>query len=106
MLPKEHRQLKYEAISAPQGSARLVKKTQERESSTCYLLIPKGVTSSSPIPLKTHRVGERCSLNLSKAQTSFCWSGVVVKRGQLKYRLRHLTMVQNYEVRLQQPSCS
>ncbi|GFT49358.1 hypothetical protein TNCV_4583281 [Trichonephila clavipes] len=67
--------LKYEAISVPQGSVRLVKKTQERKSSTCYLLITKGVTSSSPVPLKTHRVGERCTLNLSRAQTSSCWSG-------------------------------
>ncbi|GFV02080.1 hypothetical protein TNCV_2374881 [Trichonephila clavipes] len=33
-LPKELHQLKYEAISVPQGSVRLVKKTQERKSST------------------------------------------------------------------------
>ncbi|GFW78088.1 hypothetical protein TNCV_135581 [Trichonephila clavipes] len=31
MLPKELHQLKYEAISVPQGSVRLVKKTQERK---------------------------------------------------------------------------
>ncbi|GFW28747.1 hypothetical protein TNCV_3714621 [Trichonephila clavipes] len=58
-LPKELHQLKYEAISIPQGSVRLVKKTQERKSSTCYLLITKGVTSSSPVPLKTRRERER-----------------------------------------------
>ncbi|GFW02911.1 uncharacterized protein TNCV_3733101 [Trichonephila clavipes] len=58
MLPKEFHQLKYEAISVPQGSVRLVKKTQERKSSTCYLLITKGVTSSSPVPLKTRRERE------------------------------------------------
>ncbi|GFX19649.1 hypothetical protein TNCV_2075571 [Trichonephila clavipes] len=46
------------------------------------------VTSSSPVPLKTHRVGQRCMLSLSRAQTSSCWSGVVVKRGQLKCRPR------------------
>ncbi|GFU38415.1 uncharacterized protein TNCV_2433801 [Trichonephila clavipes] len=63
-LPKELHQLKYEAISVPQGSFRLVKKTQERKSSTCYLLITKGVTSSSPVPLKTRRERERCPLNL------------------------------------------
>ncbi|GFU58593.1 uncharacterized protein TNCV_2100531 [Trichonephila clavipes] len=103
---KTNHPLKYEAISLPQGSARLVKKTEERKSSTCYLLITKGVTSSIPVPLKTRRVGERCTLNLSRAQTFSCWSGVVVKRGQLKYRPRHLTMVQNYDVRLQKPSCS
>ncbi|GFX75765.1 hypothetical protein TNCV_2237371 [Trichonephila clavipes] len=80
--------LKYEAISVPQDSVRIVKKTQERKSSTCYLLITKGVTSSRAVPLKTRRVGERCMLNLSRAQTSSCWSGVVVKRGQHKYRPR------------------
>ncbi|GFW73390.1 uncharacterized protein TNCV_2800541 [Trichonephila clavipes] len=57
-LPKEFHQLKYEAINVPQGSVRLVKKTQERKSSTCYLLITKGVTSSSPVPLKTRRERE------------------------------------------------
>ncbi|GFT04875.1 histone-lysine N-methyltransferase SETMAR [Trichonephila clavipes] len=50
--------LKYEAISVPQGSVRPVKKTQERKSSTCDLLITKGVTSSSPVPLKTRRVAQ------------------------------------------------
>ncbi|GFY17130.1 histone-lysine N-methyltransferase SETMAR [Trichonephila clavipes] len=55
LLPKELHQLKHEAISVPQGSVRRVKKTQERKSSTCYLLITKGVTSSSPVPLKTRR---------------------------------------------------
>ncbi|GFS99771.1 uncharacterized protein TNCV_1095771 [Trichonephila clavipes] len=101
MLPKEVHQLKYEAISVPQGSVHLIKRTQERKCSTCYLLITKGVTSSSPIPLKTRRVGVRCTLNLSRSQKSSCWRGVVVKRGQLKCRPRQLTMVQNYEVRLQ-----
>ncbi|GFW34530.1 uncharacterized protein TNCV_1463811 [Trichonephila clavipes] len=88
MLPKELHQLKYEAISVPQGSVRLVKKTQGRKGSTCYLLITKGVTSSSPVPLKTRRSWGRCTLNLSRAQTSSCWSGVVVKIRQLKYHPR------------------
>ncbi|GFY22757.1 hypothetical protein TNCV_2180181 [Trichonephila clavipes] len=43
MPPEELHQLKYEVISVPQGSVALVKKTQERKSSTCYLLITKGV---------------------------------------------------------------
>ncbi|GFY02138.1 uncharacterized protein TNCV_5099991 [Trichonephila clavipes] len=106
MLPKELHQLKYEAISVPQDSVPLFKKTQERKSSTCYLLITKDVTSLRPVPLETRRVGERCTLNLSRAQTPSCWLGVVVKRGQLKHRPRHLTMVQNYVVRRQKPSCS
>ncbi|GFY19406.1 hypothetical protein TNCV_4127931 [Trichonephila clavipes] len=106
MLPKEIHQLKYETISVPQGLVRLVNKTQERRNSTCYLLITKGVMSSRPVPLKTRRVVERFTLNLSRAQTSSCWSGVVVKRCQLKYRPPHLTMAQNYEVHLQKPLCS
>ncbi|GFU35555.1 uncharacterized protein TNCV_4875681 [Trichonephila clavipes] len=65
------------------------------------------VTSSSPVPLKTRRVGQRCTLNLSRAETSSLWCGVVVRRGcQLRCRPRHLTMVQNYVVRRQKPSCS
>ncbi|GFX08668.1 uncharacterized protein TNCV_61951 [Trichonephila clavipes] len=60
------------------------------------------VTSSSPVPLKTRRVGQRCTLNLSRAETSSRWCGVVVRRGrcQLRCRPRHLTMVQNYVVRV------
>ncbi|GFV70624.1 hypothetical protein TNCV_3842051 [Trichonephila clavipes] len=63
-LPKELHQLKYEAIGVLQDSVLLVKKTQERKSSTCYLLITKGVPSSSPVPLKTRRERERRTLNL------------------------------------------
>ncbi|GFX61266.1 uncharacterized protein TNCV_3407401 [Trichonephila clavipes] len=64
--------------------------------------------SSSPVPLKFHRVGQRCTLNLSRAETSSRWCGVVVRRlgYQLRCRPCHLTMVQNYVVRHQRPSCS
>ncbi|GFX37822.1 uncharacterized protein TNCV_3116701 [Trichonephila clavipes] len=50
----------------------------------------------------------QCTLNLSRAETSSRWCGVVVRRGrcQLRCRPRHLTMVQNYVVRRQKPSCS
>ncbi|GFW12093.1 hypothetical protein TNCV_4531581 [Trichonephila clavipes] len=36
---------------------------------------------SSPVPLKTHRVGAQCTLNLSRARTSTHWCGVAVRRG-------------------------
>ncbi|GFV21354.1 uncharacterized protein TNCV_2371111 [Trichonephila clavipes] len=39
------------------------------------------VMSSSRVPLKTHRVGERCTLNLPRAQMSSRWCGVVIRRG-------------------------
>ncbi|GFV09809.1 hypothetical protein TNCV_2598631 [Trichonephila clavipes] len=38
-------------------------------------VLPRGV------PLKTRRVGQRCTLNLSRAETSSRWGGVVVRRG-------------------------
>ncbi|GFV79257.1 uncharacterized protein TNCV_71251 [Trichonephila clavipes] len=73
-----------------------------------YRIVACLVTSSSPVPLKTRRVGQRCTLNLSRAETSSRWCGVVVRRGrcQLRCRPRHLTMVQNYVVRRPKPSCS
>ncbi|GFW04983.1 uncharacterized protein TNCV_597771 [Trichonephila clavipes] len=61
-----------------------------------YRIVACLVTSSIPVPLKTRRVGQRCTLNLSRAETSSRWCGVVVReRGcQLRCRPRHLTMVQ------------
>ncbi|GFX11340.1 uncharacterized protein TNCV_2804021 [Trichonephila clavipes] len=49
------------------------------------------VTSSSPVPLKTHRVGQRCTLNLSRAETSSRWCGVVVRRGDASSGVVHVT---------------
>ncbi|GFW58675.1 uncharacterized protein TNCV_378581 [Trichonephila clavipes] len=46
-----------------------------------YRIVACLVTSSSPGPLKIHRVGQLCTLNLSRAETSSRWSGVVVGRG-------------------------
>ncbi|GFV81529.1 hypothetical protein TNCV_52531 [Trichonephila clavipes] len=40
-----------------------------------YLIVAGLVTSSSLLPLKTHRVGKQCTLNLSRAQTSSRWCG-------------------------------
>ncbi|GFT08184.1 hypothetical protein TNCV_3481351 [Trichonephila clavipes] len=84
------------------------------------------VSSSSPVPQKTRRVGQRCTVNLSRAEmSSRCVRalvpqkfsveeelmhvkhvevksphvGVVWKFGrgaQVRYRPRHLTAVQNY----------
>ncbi|GFV58114.1 uncharacterized protein TNCV_2109421 [Trichonephila clavipes] len=75
-----------------------------------YRTVACFVTGSSPVPvpLKTRRVGQRCTLNLSRAETSSRWCDVVVRRGgcQLRCRPRHLTMVQNYVVCRQKPSCS
>ncbi|GFT85761.1 hypothetical protein TNCV_4027061 [Trichonephila clavipes] len=45
-----------------------------------YWIVAGLVTSSSPVPLKTRHVGERCTLNLSRAQTSCQWCGVGVRR--------------------------
>ncbi|GFY08784.1 uncharacterized protein TNCV_4659771 [Trichonephila clavipes] len=37
------------------------------------------VMSSSPVPLKTRRVGKQCTLILSRAQTSSIWCGSYVR---------------------------
>ncbi|GFW41956.1 uncharacterized protein TNCV_6651 [Trichonephila clavipes] len=49
------------------------------------------VMSSSPVPLKTRRVGQRCTLNLSKAEMSSRWCGVVVRRGGASSGVVHVT---------------
>ncbi|GFU08114.1 uncharacterized protein TNCV_1528351 [Trichonephila clavipes] len=49
------------------------------------------VTSSSPVPLKIRRVEQRCTLNLSRAETSFRWCGVVVRRGGASSGVVHVT---------------
>ncbi|GFU81390.1 uncharacterized protein TNCV_1380581 [Trichonephila clavipes] len=66
------------------------------------------VRSSSPIPLKIRCLGERCMLNLSRAQTSSRWCGVVVRKRGCHGGERgcHLTTAQNYEIRRQKPSGS
>ncbi|GFU93789.1 hypothetical protein TNCV_1660131 [Trichonephila clavipes] len=50
------------------------------------------VTSSSTVPLKARRVGEGCTLNLLRAETSSRRSDMVVRRGG------------NYEEKLRGPS--
>ncbi|GFX51998.1 uncharacterized protein TNCV_3064151 [Trichonephila clavipes] len=49
------------------------------------------VMSSSPVPLKTRRVGQRCTLNLSRAETPSRWCGVVVRRGGASSGVVHVT---------------
>ncbi|GFT58561.1 uncharacterized protein TNCV_1250321 [Trichonephila clavipes] len=40
-----------------------------------YRTVACFVTGSIPVPLKTRRVGQRCTLNLSRAETSSRWCG-------------------------------
>ncbi|GFY04370.1 uncharacterized protein TNCV_4414581 [Trichonephila clavipes] len=49
------------------------------------------VLSSRPVPLKTCRVGKRCTLNLSRAETSSRWCGAVVRRGGASSGVVHVT---------------
>ncbi|GFT96952.1 uncharacterized protein TNCV_5107451 [Trichonephila clavipes] len=56
-----------------------------------YRTVAYLVTSSSPVPLKTRRVGQRCTLNLSRAETSSRWRGVVVRRGGASSGVVHVT---------------
>ncbi|GFV30764.1 uncharacterized protein TNCV_3666551 [Trichonephila clavipes] len=56
-----------------------------------HRIVANFVTSSSPVPLKTRRVGQRCTLNLSSAETSSRWCGVVVRRGGASSGVVHVT---------------
>ncbi|GFU24418.1 hypothetical protein TNCV_2263901 [Trichonephila clavipes] len=49
------------------------------------------VMISSPVPLKTRRVGQRYTLNLSRAKTSSSRCGVVVRRGGASSGVIHVT---------------
>ncbi|GFV44387.1 hypothetical protein TNCV_4935711 [Trichonephila clavipes] len=46
-----------------------------------------------PVPLKTRCVREQCTLNLSRAQMSSRWCGVVVRLGDEKCLLERITCV-------------
>ncbi|GFS76425.1 uncharacterized protein TNCV_1620591 [Trichonephila clavipes] len=44
--------------------------------------------SSSPVPLKTRRIGQRCTLNLSRAETSsrcYTTDHVILNHGQVTW---------------------
>ncbi|GFW69506.1 uncharacterized protein TNCV_488521 [Trichonephila clavipes] len=56
-----------------------------------YRIVACLVTSSSPVPLKTRRVEQRCTLNMSRAETSSSWCGVVVRRGGASSGVVHVT---------------
>ncbi|GFW81107.1 uncharacterized protein TNCV_4804751 [Trichonephila clavipes] len=56
-----------------------------------YRIVAFLVTSSSPVPQKTRRIGWPCTLNLSRAETSSRWCGVVVRRGGAISDVIHVT---------------
>ncbi|GFS87993.1 uncharacterized protein TNCV_3929771 [Trichonephila clavipes] len=56
-----------------------------------YRTVACFVRGSNPVPLKTRRVGQRCTLNLSRAETSSRWCGVVVRRGGASSGVVHVT---------------
>ncbi|GFS90973.1 uncharacterized protein TNCV_2119741 [Trichonephila clavipes] len=56
-----------------------------------YRTVACFVMGSSPVPLKTRRVGQRCTLNLSRAETFSRWCGVVVRRGGASSGVVHVT---------------
>ncbi|GFU49015.1 uncharacterized protein TNCV_2333091 [Trichonephila clavipes] len=59
--------------------------------------------SSSPVPLKSCHVGHRCTLNLSRAETSSRWCGVVFGRG---VPAQVLSTSLDYDSKLRAPSKS
>ncbi|GFU99062.1 hypothetical protein TNCV_632001 [Trichonephila clavipes] len=64
-----------------------ISKSNKRNKANC----PNFRPGSNPVPLKTRRVGQRCTLNLSRAETSSRWCGVVVRRGGASSGVVHVT---------------
>ncbi|GFS94084.1 uncharacterized protein TNCV_3785691 [Trichonephila clavipes] len=56
-----------------------------------YRTVACFVTGLSPVPLKIRGVGQRCTLNLLRAETSSRWYGVVVRRGGASSGVVHVT---------------
>ncbi|GFS59967.1 uncharacterized protein TNCV_3957601 [Trichonephila clavipes] len=56
-----------------------------------YQIVAGLVTSSSPVPLKTSRIGEQCTVNLSRAETSSRWCSVIVRRVDASSGVVHVT---------------
>ncbi|GFW92792.1 uncharacterized protein TNCV_1735851 [Trichonephila clavipes] len=56
-----------------------------------YRIVAGFVTSSSPVPLKIRRVGQQCTLNLSRAETSSRWCVVVIRRGGASSGVVHVS---------------
>ncbi|GFX85687.1 DUF5641 domain-containing protein [Trichonephila clavipes] len=49
------------------------------------------IADRHPVPINTRRVGQRCTLNLSRAETSSRWCGVVVRKGGASSGVVHVT---------------
>ncbi|GFU59957.1 uncharacterized protein TNCV_667481 [Trichonephila clavipes] len=69
-----------------------------------YRIVACLVTSSSPVPLKTRRVGQRCMLNLLRAETSSHWCGVVVRRGGVPAQVSSSSLDRGSKLRGPSPS--
>ncbi|GFU95787.1 uncharacterized protein TNCV_4903791 [Trichonephila clavipes] len=56
-----------------------------------YRFVSGLVTILSPVPLETRRVEHQCTLNLSRAEMSSRWCGVVVRREGASSCVVHVT---------------
>ncbi|GFT46935.1 uncharacterized protein TNCV_1720491 [Trichonephila clavipes] len=67
-----------------------------------YRIVADLVTRSSPVPLKTRSVGQRCTLNLSRAEMSSRRCGVVVRRGGVPAQMSSTSL--DHDSKLRGPS--
>ncbi|GFV16708.1 hypothetical protein TNCV_4418951 [Trichonephila clavipes] len=88
MFPKELHQLNYEALSIPQGLVRLVKKIQERKKFNMLFVDHQSYHEFEPSTTKDPLCMGNVHVKSVESSNILLWSGVVVKRGQLKYRPR------------------
>ncbi|GFX34582.1 uncharacterized protein TNCV_3658201 [Trichonephila clavipes] len=61
------------------------------------------VMSSSRVRLKIHRVRERCTLNLLRAQMFSRWCGLVVRRGGVQAQTTSLSLDHGSKLRNSSP---
>ncbi|GFX86399.1 uncharacterized protein TNCV_2562881 [Trichonephila clavipes] len=56
-----------------------------------YRIVAGLVMNSNPVPLKTRLIGQRCTLNLSRAEASSRWCGAEVTREGTSSGVVHVT---------------
>ncbi|GFU96779.1 hypothetical protein TNCV_1303091 [Trichonephila clavipes] len=75
-------------VSTPKSLCRQVTASAEQSR---YRIVAGFVTKSSHVPLKTCRVGQRCTLNMSRAEKSFRWCGMAVMKEKSCSGVVHVT---------------
>ncbi|GFU75020.1 putative transposable element [Trichonephila clavipes] len=91
MLPKELHQLKYEAISIPQGSVRLIKKTQKKKKINLIFVDHQRCHEFEPSTTKDPSYGDR----FNSCQVIYSQFGLAIHQNDHQARRRFVEWAQN-----------